>query len=232
MARLPRLAAAGEIHHIVQQASPGLPVFLDDEDRRAFVAALALEAQAARVAIHAYALLDDQVRLLATPQTETGLSRCMQAVGRRHAQQLRSRHGRTGALWAGRFRASVIEAGPYLLPSMVLIDLSPVRAGLAARPADFAWSSHAHYIGLRIDPVLTAPQEYWQLGNTPFAREAAYGAQVDAGLSAQRWQEIADAAWHGWALGSPEFVAALEERLQRRVRPGRPGRPRARKAGM
>lgn len=225
MARLPRLAAAGQVHHVVLAAAPGAPLFAADEDRVAFLDALSRQAKDAGIDLHGYVLSDERVRLLLRPGRAQALSRCIQALGRQHAAWMRRRHGRQGALWAGRYRAAIIEPAQILLSTLVAFDTEPVRAGLAASAAAWPWSSHGVYAGLRRDPRLTLPQVYWELGNTPFAREAAYRARVEAGLRPDEVAELFDAAWHGWALGSEAFLAALQQQVQRRVRPGRPGRP-------
>ena len=104
------------------------PCSVDDEDRRQYLAALQEAARAHGVAVHAYALLDNQVQLLLTPPTEAALSRMMQALGRRYVAAFNRRHGRSGTLWEGRFRAAVVQPGAHALQSLRLID------GLVARP--------------------------------------------------------------------------------------------------
>lgn len=66
---------------------------------------------------------------------------------------------------------------------------------------------------------------YWQLGNTPFARQAAYAEWVGQGVSPQEQQTLGRSTHAGWALGEDEFIAALQEKTQRRVSKGRAGRP-------
>jgi putative transposase len=124
----------------------------------------------------------------------------------------------------------LIEAEPYLLACMVYIDLNPVRAGLVGQARDFPWSSHGHYAGLRTDRVVTPHPLYWELGNTPFAREAAYARLVQEGLPIQQQQALTDAALRGWALGSPGFVAELQKKTGRRLSKATPGRPVSRAA--
>jgi putative transposase len=119
-------------------------VFMDDLDRRDWLALLRAQAAAHRVAVHAYVLMDNHVHLLVTPQTQDGPSRMMQAIGRLYVRGFNRRHGRTGALWEGRYRSTLIEGERHLLACMAWIDLNPVRAGLVAEPAEYPWSSHAH----------------------------------------------------------------------------------------
>lgn len=226
MARLARLTLGGVLHHVSQSGNNRQSVFVDAADYEAFLAALRESAIQSGVAVHGYVLLDNHVELLVTPKTERGVPTLMQAVGRRYARHFNDRHGRSGALWNGRYRSTLVDARTYLMPCMAYLDLAPVRRGTVERPEDHRWSSHANYIGLRTDPLLTPHPTIWQLGNTPFAREESYANQVRSGLEASRQQRIEHALHGGWPLGSEEFLVELEQSTQRRTRPGRAGRPR------
>jgi putative transposase len=230
MARLPRISIPGYPHHVIQRGNNRQAIFLADDDRRRMLELLEDYARQFEVAVHAYVLMDNHFHLLLTPQTAEGLPRLMQAVGRRYVRHFNDSHGRSGTLWEGRYRSTLIEAEPYLLACMVYIDLNPVRAGLVGQARDFPWSSHGHYAGLRTDRVVTPHPLYWELGNTPFAREAAYARLVQEGLPIQQQQALTDAALRGWALGSPGFVAELQKKTGRRLSKATPGRPVSRAA--
>ena len=231
MARLPRLVLPGQAHHVVQRGHNAQPVFVDDEDRRQYLAALREAARGQAVVLHAYALLDGEVHLLLRPPSEIALSRMMQALGRRYVAAFNARHGRSGTLWEGRFRAAVVQDGPWLLNCLRWIDQLPALRAQAEAPRASRWSSAPHRLGVTRDPLLTDPPEYWQLGNTPFEREATYGALLDRGLDEGEGQHIEHAASQGWALGSPAFLAQVAEQLGRPVRPRQRGRPRRAPAG-
>ena len=225
MARLPRLALAGYPHHLIQRGNNRQPIFLDREDFQRMLVLLDESARKFQIALHAYVLMDNHFHLLATPQTQDGLPLFMQAVGRSYVRYFNQRHGRTGTLWEGRYRSTLIETERYLLACMVYIDLNPVRAGMVAQPGAWQWSSHAHYLGQRIDKLVTPHALYWALGNTPFAREAAYAGLVQAGIGCGDQAALTDAALSGWALRDTEFVAELQKKSPRRVTKARAGRP-------
>ncbi|GAO26666.1 transposase IS200 family protein [Alicycliphilus sp. B1] len=147
MARLPRLTLAGYPHHVIQRGNNRQAIFADRQDFETMLALLAENAQKFRVAIHAYVLMDNHFHLLATPATAEALPRMMQAVGRSYVRYFNDRHGRSGTLWEGRYRSTLIETDRYLLACMAYIDLNPVRAGMVAQPLAWPWSSHAHYLG-------------------------------------------------------------------------------------
>lgn len=226
MARLPRLTLPGQVHLITLQGHGDRDVFLDDEDRLRWLTWMGEYARAERVALHAYVLLPSRVRLLATPETVTGVPRWMQAVGRRYGRHFNDTHGRRGTLWEGRYRSTLVQGSHYLLPAMVFMDLEPVRTGLVAQPHQARWSSHRHYAGMQADRLLTPPAPYWALGNTPFAREAAYAEMVREGLDARTSMALEAAAQSGWALGDEIFVSSLQQLTDRRVAKRSAGRPR------
>lgn len=228
MARLARLSAAGQVHLLVQRGNNGQPVFIDRPDREACLALLREAAATQQVAIHAYALTDQEILLLATPADDRGLSRMMQSLGRGYVVRFNRRHGRSGTLWEGRFRSTVVEVGAWLQDGLCFVETAPQRAGLAADAAEYPWSSARHHLGLSVDPLVTDHPSHWTTGNTPFEREAAHRRHLEQALPPARHRRIRDAMEKGWALGSEAFVAAVEAQTQRRARPGTRGRPRKR----
>ena len=227
MARLPRLALAGLPHLVALYGHSAQPVFVDDDDRRQFLAALRESASLQRVAVHAYVLLDDHVHLLLTPATDDALGALMQGLGRRYGAAFNRRHGRRGTLWAGRFRASVVQPGPCLLDAMLFVDHHPVRLGLFAAAQDHPWCSARHHGGVLRDALITECSAWWALGNTPFEREAAYRRLLADGLPAARVAALADAGRSGWPLGDAALLAALALQAARPVQPRPRGRPRS-----
>ena len=225
MARLPRLTLPGYPHHIIQRGNNRQPIFAATADYQVLLDLLDENARKFEVAIHAYVLMTNHFHLLATPQTSDGLPQMMQAVGRRYVRYFNDRQQRSGTLWEGRYRSTLIQTDRYLLACMAYIDLNPVRAGLVAQARDYPWSSHAHFIGQHLDKLVTPHPLYWELGNTPFAREATYADWVQTGISSVQQKALTDAALSGWALGEPDFVADLQKRTARRVAKGSAGRP-------
>ncbi|WP_439605989.1 transposase [Hydrogenophaga sp.] len=225
MARLPRLTVAGYPHHIIQRGNNRQDIVRSDADREFLLDLLGESARKHQVAMNAYVLMDNHFHLLLTPETAEGVPLMMQAVGRRYVRHFNDRYQRTGTLWEGRYRSTLIQTERYLLACMVYMDLNPVRAGMVADPKNHPWSSHRHHIGQTQDRRITPHPLYWSLGNTPFAREAAYTEMVRAGLSAEQQGAITDATLHGWALGDAAFAAELQKRTVRRIARARPGRP-------
>ncbi len=230
MARLPRLTVPGYAHHIIQRGNNRQAIFDSRADYELLLDLLEENARKHQVAIHAYVLMSNHFHLLATPETVEGIPQMMQALGRRYVRNFNLRHARSGTLWEGRYRSTLIQAERYLLACMVYIDLNPVRAGMVVDPADYFWSSYQHYVGRRADKLVVPHPLYWELGNTPFARDQAYGDLVRSGVGPEQQKLLTSSALQGWALGEPDYVADLQKRTLRRVTRAQAGRPTIRKS--
>lgn len=216
---------AGMPHLLLLSGLERQPIAVDDDDRRHCLATLREASLQQGVAVHAYALLGDRLRLLATPRDAGALGRLVQDFGRRYVGSFNRRHGRRGTLWDGRYRATVVQPGATALQSMLFVDTEPVRAGLVPTARDHAWSSAGHHIGRQPDPLVSTLVDYWQLGNTPFERESAYARRLDDGLSMGEADRLAEACHKGWAIGDATFIAGLAAQVERPLLPRRRGRP-------
>jgi REP-associated tyrosine transposase len=217
MARLSRLVVPGHAHLVIQRGHSAQPVFADAHDRAAFMAALREASTAERVAVHAWALPETEVQLLATPAEAPALGRMMQALGRRYVAAYNRRHARSGTLWDGRFRCAVIGPGPMRLAALQFVDGHSDAAGM---------TSADQRTGGPRDSWLVDPPEVWALGNTPFEREAAYRTRLAQGQPLSIELALRRAALGGWAAGSEDFLLGVAESTDRPTRPRARGRPR------
>jgi putative transposase len=224
MARTARLAVPGYPHHLIQRGNNRQTIFVDEHDRLRYLGMLREVLREQGVALHAYVLMDNHVHLLLTPGESGALSRLMQRQGTWYAGWFNHRHARTGALWEGRFRSSLVETDGYLLACMRYIERNPVRAGMVEVPEDFRWSSARHHAGIAADPLITDHALYWALGNTPFEREAAYRRFLAESLpeNSDRMNRI---LMSGRPLGSPLFLDRMSESAGRSLQPAKRGRP-------
>lgn len=226
MARLPRLSIPDWPHHVVQCGHDRQAVFHDDEDRKAYLVALREGAATLKMAVHAYVLLDREVHLLITPPTAEALGQLMQVIGRRYVTAFNRRYGRTGTLWEGRYRTTIMDRGADTLTAMRYIEQAPVRAGLSLGAADWAWSSAAHHLGRSRDPLLLDASAFWLLGNTPFERQTVWLRALEELLPATVVDRLTHSVMRGWPQGSGAFLASLAQYTQRPLSPRPQGRPR------
>lgn len=154
------------------------------------------------------------------------MPKTLQSVGRRYVQYFNFRHERTGTLWEGRYRATIVEAESYLFECMRYIELNPVRAGMVKHPREHVWSSYLANAEGRADALVSRHRLYQGLGAEDSARREAYRALVRAPMDATIVQAIRDSTNKGWAMGSGRFKDKVEVLTDRRVTPLPKGRPK------
>lgn len=225
MARLPRPDFVGIPQHVVQRGNNRLPCFLDDEDRQRYLQCLLDALARFDCRLHAYVLMDNHVHLLLTPDEAGGVSRLMHTFARNYAGLFNRRHGRTGTLWEGRYKACLVDSDGYFLACSRYIELNPVRAWIAAEPTEYPWSSCRANAGGVFDPLLTPHGCYLALGSDRSVREAAYRHLFDEALPAALVAEIRQYLQQQKALGSDRFRAWVEARTGRFATARPPGRP-------
>jgi putative transposase len=192
---MPRLACPEEAHatlHLVQRGSARRACFSCAADRALYLDALRECSDEARCAIHAYALMGNHVHLLLTPDKDRGPARLMPAVAACYGRYLSEEYGHEHPVWEERYDATPVRARRHLLACMRYVEENPVHAGLAARPADWPWSSYRRNALGGHDPLVTPHPHYFSLGRTPGEREAAYAATFAAkALSFDGWPRTA-----------------------------------------
>jgi putative transposase len=222
---MPRLVVPNLPHFVSQYGNNKQDVFLDEEDYTMFAGWLKEAAVRFSVDIHAYALLPNHVRLLLTPTTVDGLARFMQWLGRHYVPFFNQKYGRTGTLWEGRYRTSVVEAPRYVLLCSHYIEGAPVTTGVTGTMAAHVWTSYMHHIGESSDPLLRTHASYWGLGNTPFEREMQYRKRSEEALVSEEMILVDAVLKKGGVLGTEAFKEQLEKQVGRKLGGGKRGRP-------
>ena len=166
------------------------------------------------------------VHLLVTPMVDSAVSQMMQALGRRYVYFVNKTYKRTGTLWEGRYKSSLIDSDRYLLTCMRYIEMNPVRANMVNHPGDYKWSSyHANGQG-DIDSIIEQHPLYTELGPTAGVRQAAYRELFRHHMDNATLHEIRESLNHELVLGQSYFKDRIEEITKRQTRLGQPGRPR------
>ena len=218
MARQARLVVPGLAHYVLLRGHASRLLCVDEADRMALVLALKVAAQTHDVIIHALALQATEMHLLARPTRGPALGSMVQGLGRHYVAAFNRRHGLSGTLWDGRYRAAAIEAGEPTLQALMHIDGLSLNA-----QSEPAARGHRGDIGAAF---LVDPNEIWALGNTPFEREAAYRARMHQPLGQRNRDVLMAAVCSSRAVGSAEFLTELATQLNRPVSPAPRGRPR------
>ena len=226
MARLPRLDLPQVPQHVIQRGNDRQPCFLADEDYSRYRQDLTEAAADCGCAVHAYVLMTNHVHLLVTGSERGTISRMMQRLGRRYVVYFNAQYGRTGTLWEGRFKSSLIDSHRYLLTCHRYIELNPVRAAMVADPAEYRWSSYRCNALGRTDKLITPHPQYLALGADAGLRQSAYRALFKQALGDDELARIREHVQQQKALGSSRFQAEIEALLARKVAVRPRGRPR------
>lgn len=225
MPRRARLTLSDVPMHVIQRGNNRSPCFFTDADYRFYLERLAHACREEEVLLHAYVLMTNHAHLLVTPRSAEGPSRLMKRLGQCYVQYVNRAYRRTGTLWEGRFRSSLVQEEDYLLACYRYIELNPVRAALVADPAAYPWSSyHANAQG-KEDPLVTPHPLYQVLGADTASRLLAYRELFRQELDPKRVEEIRSSANGGFVLGRDRFQKEVAADLGRRTWKCRPGRP-------
>jgi putative transposase len=224
--RKPRLILPGVPQHVIQRGNNREPCFFAESDYRRYLDDLQTSAGKRSCRIHAYVLMTNHVHLLVTPLQGQGIATMMQSLGRRYVYYINQTHRRTGTLWEGRYKASLVDSDAYLLTCMRYIELNPVRAGMVRHADEYPWSSYGANAQGRTDALLSPHPLYTALGVTAAERQQVYREFFGCHMVDTLLQEIRDALNHELVLGRSLFKDKVETMTQRQTRLGIPGRPR------
>jgi putative transposase len=219
MARLPRYLLPGFPQHVIQRGNNRQQILFDEADYWFLWERLQTAAEKFRCEVHAYVLMPNHFHLLLTPLQENGIGKLMQHVGRYYVQYFNHRYERTGTLWEGRYRATLLDPGGYALLCGRYIELNPVRAGFVRVPEDYDWSSYAFNATAREDPLVTPHLEYLKLGRSAKARQNDYRQTFSRPIDKDILTRIREATNKAWVLGNEAFCRDIEGHINRRTTP-------------
>ena len=226
MPRPPRLNLVNIPQHIIQVGHNNLPCFFDDEDYEFYLYSLKRAADQYHVDVHAYALLPSTIHVIATPRILHGVSSMMQSLGRRYVQHVNHRRKRSGTLWGGRYKSSLIDSEAYLLTCYRYVELRPMYLGLAESPEDYLWSSFHHHTGQEKNHLIVDHRLYQDLGETAQERGQKYRSLFRYAFDRRLLDYIAETVKLGQVLGGDAFKDRIEKIVNQRVRPLKRGRPK------
>ena len=226
MPRIPRLSLPGVPLHVVQRGNNRQVVFFTDADYAFYLDTLFDSAARCDVSVHAYVCMTNHVHLLITPGLEGSASKLMQRLGSLYTANVNSLYQRTGSLWEGSFKSSLIDSGQYLLACHRYIELNPVRAGMVTHPANYRWSSYCHN-AVGLGEFSIRPHAEWvALGPDASTRRLRHAELVASGLTDADLERMRYGSRKGLPTGSTGFKAEVEAVLAVRLTDGHRGRPR------
>lgn len=226
MPRMPRLSVPGVPLHIVQRGNNRQAVFFQDSDYIAWLDTLFECASRYGVSVHSWVCMTNHVHLLATPWEEGAASRMIQRLGATYTAGINANYRRSGTLWEGRFKSSLVDSECYVLACYRYIELNPVRARMVDCPLGYRWSSYRHN-AIRLGEYPIRPHTEWlALGSDSAERRARYRRLVEEGVSREQLESIRYSTRKGVPTGSERFKREIETALARKIGSGRRGRPK------
>ncbi len=220
MPRQPRFVLLGHPQHVIVRGNNRDPIFYADQDYQFYLDKLKQACDKHQCDIHAYVLMTNHVHLLITPHKQDSISKAMQMVGRYYVQYFNKTYKRTGTLWEGRYKATLIDSDQYALICYRYIEMNPVRAiGMAEHPADYPWSSYRYNALGQSDVLVIQHSLYKALGHTDEARQESYRSLFSTELEEKTLIAIRESTNKAWVLGSDYFKEKIAGKVNRPVSP-------------
>lgn len=226
MSRKPRFVLPGVPQHVIQRGHNRERCFFANDDYHRYLQDLREATIKNGLQLHAYVLMTNHVHLLATPSRTFSVMHTMQDLGRKYVRYINRTYKRSGGLWEGRYKASLVDSEAYLLTCMRYIEMNPVRAGMVSHPGEYGWSSYGANANGKPNNMLTHHPLYLALGDDAAIREHAYRELFRSSLDKDDLHAVRAAVNQELVLGREDFKDKIEAMLQRQARPGVPGRPR------
>ncbi|MCW9014219.1 MAG: transposase [Gammaproteobacteria bacterium] len=225
MPRRARMYLAGLPYHIVQRGNNREACFIEVENYLYYLELLREVSARYGMSLHAYCLMTNHIHLLVTPGTNTTISNTMKVVGSRYAQYINKKYNRTGTLWEGRHKSSLVQSDKYFLICSRYIELNPVAAGMVKSPEEYKWSSY-HFNAWGDAGWLTSHEEYNKLGNTREIRCSSYRELFSTHISDVDSVNIRKSVHYCQPTGDDRFKQQVESRYNITLGQMKRGRPR------
>jgi putative transposase len=219
MARQRRFILPGQPLHVIQRGNNRDILFAANQDYRFYLEKLAEACKRFSCEVHAYVLMTNHVHLLMTPREAEGIGQVMQSLGRCYVQYFNYSYRRTGTLWEGRYRATLIDAETYLLTCYRYIELNPVRAGMVEQPADYPWSSYGYNALGKANQLISPHALYRELGRSEDDRRKSYRSLFKDKLGDDVVSNIRESTNKAWVLGNDRFKEQIEKLIDRQAAP-------------
>lgn len=196
MSRPLRLEFPGALYHITSRGDRREPIYADDADRVIQLDVLAQATDRFDAQVLAYCQMGNHYHLVVHTR-QANLSRLMRHFNGVYTQCFNRRHGLSGHLFQGRYKAILVDADAYLLTLCRYVERNPVAASMVQAAADWPWSSCRAHLGLVPTPpwLDTEGLHGYLLGravrNAPDRRkaESLYAELVEQPVAADFWAQ-------------------------------------------
>ncbi|MFH2068480.1 MAG: transposase [Candidatus Omnitrophota bacterium] len=225
MPRIARIIIENYPHHVTQRGINRSEIFLDNSDRRLFLANMKELSTRFNVKIWAYCLMQNHFHLLLIPLDSKGMSKFIHGLTFKHAQHFNKKYGRTGHLWENRFFSCPVDKDSYFWAAVRYIENNPVRAKLVSTAEEWVWSSAGAHIkkgkDLFLDNSSDWLTEYERDEYVKFCREDTFCDN----------NNIRKTTSSGRPFGTENFIEEIGQKTNRNLKSGKAGRPKKEKYG-
>ena len=226
MARRPRLFVADIPYHIVQRGNNKNPIFFSEQDYIFFLEVLGEAKLKHPCLIYSYCLMTNHFHMLIEPKEKENASLLMKFLGAKYVRYMNKFHSRSGTLWEGRFKSSLIDEEMYFLSCLRYIEMNPVRAGIVTSPELYRWSSYRFRAFGEKSYILDLDSWYNSLGYDSKERQFSYRSFFREEIPRPVINLIREMTNKGNIVGGREFRELVEKMTRQDIVIRPPGRPR------
>lgn len=226
MPRIGRLIIPNYPHHVIHRGHNRQPIFVQADDYHYYLDNLVECKDELNCHLHAYCLMTNHVHLVIDPGSDPeSLGKLMKKVAARQTRYVNRKEGRSGTLWEGRYRSSIICKETYLLACCRYVEMNPVRACMVSHPGEYCWSSYKEKTG-EDSKLLDPDPSFLALAADEHQRKKAYEKWVLSSIPDGEWERIREAVQRGHLTGTHRLEEEVAKRLGIRLEMKKPGRPR------
>ena len=224
MPRRARMYLPGYPYHIVQRGNNREACFVEPENYQYYLELWKENARRYGVAVHAYCLMTNHIHFLVTPEHAESISRATSVIGSRYALYFNKTYKRTGTVWEGRHKSSLVQTDRYFLTCCRYIEMNPVVAGMVHKPEEYRWSSY-RVNAWGAQSSLTQHDEYLGLGENSKDRCHAYRELFRYEIPKEDAHFIERASQYCHPIGDDRFKQQIEQHYGIKLGQTARGRP-------
>lgn len=224
MPRTARIRLSNVPFHVLQRGHNRSACFSGENEFELYLGLLGEFCAQTECRLHAYVLMTNHVHLLLTPEHEQSVTELMSRINQRFVQHVNRKRERTGSLWEGRFRSSLIDSETYFFTCQRYIELNPVRARMVDHPGQYKWSSYGFNACGMPSPMMTPHDLYLALGPTDAERRRGYRELFRGEIPLTQLDALRAGLRSGRPVGGEVFVHEMGRLFGARAVPGKMGR--------
>ena len=225
MARKARVFLENISTNILIQGLDTQDIFYDDEDYEICLDIIKNQLSSS-LHIHSYCLMKNQINIYCTPRTQEALPRFVQNFARLYARYYNKKYEKTGSLWQGRYKSSLVEDVAYMFDVMRYVEQLPLKIALVDF-REYKYSSYLSNISKDSEnPIISEHILYKSLGETKESRAKMYKSIASSTLLEDRFEFVDRCLKKQICTSSVGFCKNLEKMLGETLLEKQRGRPK------